>query len=45
MVSRENAALTNEVQTSIQPEESPPGDEQECSFKTLPRWGPRLVTT
>jgi len=31
---RENAALTHETYTSIQPEESPPGgQERECIFK------------
>jgi len=32
---RENAALTHEASTSIQPEESPPGgQERECSSNT-----------
>jgi len=35
VVRRENAALTHEAETSIQPEESPPGgQERECSFNT-----------
>jgi len=32
---RENAVLTHEAETYIQPEESPPGgQERECSFNT-----------
>jgi len=35
VVRRENAALTREAYTSIQPEESAPGgQERECSFNT-----------
>jgi len=35
VVRRDNAALTHEAYTSIQPEESPSGGQQrECSFKT-----------
>jgi len=35
VVRRENAALTHEAYTSIQPEELPPGgQERECSFNT-----------
>ncbi|TNN33741.1 hypothetical protein EYF80_056097 [Liparis tanakae] len=35
VVRRENAALTHEASTSIQPEESPPGgQERECIFNT-----------
>jgi len=34
VVKRENAALTHEAYTSIQPEEPPGGQERECTFNT-----------
>jgi len=39
VVRRENAALTHEAYTSIQPEEMTPGGQwRECSFKALQYW-------